>query len=223
MSLHRWDLPPREAIALQHRLKDQVVCRPLEGPVRRVAGTDCAFLEGGKRILAVAVVWDLGRKEVIDESVVEQPCTYPYVPGLLSFREAPAVLEAVASLSEPWDLLICDGQGMAHPRRLGLASHVGLWLERPVIGAAKSVLVGEYRRPSQRRGSATQMKHKGEVVGLALRTRDNVKCMYVSVGHRVTLADAKRWVLRSTAGYRLPEPTRQGHLRVTRVKRRRKG
>ncbi len=223
MSLHRWDLSPREAIALQQRLKEQVICRPLETDVRRVAGTDCAFLDGGKRILAVAVVWDLGRKEVIDESVVQQPCTYPYVPGLLSFREAPAVLEAVASLGKQWDLLICDGQGIAHPRRLGLASHVGLWLDKPVIGAAKSVLVGEYREPSLRRGSATQMKHKGEVVGLALRTRSNVKCMYVSVGHRVTLSDVKRWTLRSTAGYRLPEPTRQGHLRVTRLKGRRNG
>jgi deoxyribonuclease V len=102
-----------------------------------------------------------------------------------------------------------------------LASHVGLWLDRPVIGAAKSVLVGEYRQPSPRRGSATQMKHKGQVVGLALRTRSDVKCMYVSVGHRVTLADARKWTLRSTAGFRLPEPTRQGHLRVTRIKRRR--
>jgi deoxyribonuclease V len=221
LSLHRWDLTPTEAIALQKRLKDRVLVTPLAGEVTRVAGTDCAFLDGGKRILAVAVVWDVKRRQVVDESVVERPCTYPYVPGLLSFREAPAVLEAVEKLESSWDLLICDGQGRAHPRRLGLASHVGLWLDRPVIGAAKSVLVGEFRTPAQARGSGTQMKHKGEVIGLALRTRRNVKCMYVSVGNRVTLEDARRWTLRCAVGYRLPEPTRQGHLRVTRRKRQR--
>jgi len=143
---------------------------------------------------------------------VSRPCTFPYVPGLLSFREAPATVEAVEKLHRRPDLLMCDGQGLAHPRRTGLACHVGLWLDIPTIGAAKSLLCGEHREPGARRGCRAALRHDGETVGLALRTRDGVKCVYVSVGHRITLGEAARWVLRAARFYRLPEPTRQAHL-----------
>jgi len=143
---------------------------------------------------------------------------FPYVPGLLSFREAPAVIEAVRRLSEPPDLLMCDGQGVAHPRGLGLASHVALWLDVPTIGVAKSRLCGAHRDVATKRGSKAQLKLGGRVIGTVLRTRDRVKPLYISVGHRITLAEAVRWTLAATAGYRLPEPTRQAHLAVAKLK-----
>jgi deoxyribonuclease V len=218
-ALHSWDLTPKQAVALQRQLADRVRIEPLTRPVRTVAGTDCAFLDGGKRILAAAVLCDAKSMAVLAEAHAVQPCPMPYIPGLLSFREAPAVIEAVESLPETPDLVLCDGQGRAHPRRLGLASHVGLWLDLPVVGVAKSVLCGEFRQPGLARRCRTQMHHGGEVIGAAVRTRQNVRPVYVSVGHRVTLDDAIRWTLRCGRGYRLPAPARQAHLRVTRIKK----
>jgi deoxyribonuclease V len=141
------------------------------------------------------------------------------VPGLLSFREAPAILEAVRALPRRGDLLMCDGQGLAHPRGMGLASHVGLWLDSPTIGVAKSRLCGEHRQVGQRRGSRTPLLLDGAVVGSVVRTRTGVRPLYVSVGHRITLTEAIGWTLRCTRGVRLPEPTRQADQYVGRLKR----
>ena len=221
--LHRWDVTPKQAVQLQRQLADAVVVAPLQRQVCTVAGTDCAFHDGGKRILAVAVVCDARTMKPLRHTVVDRPCPFPYVPGLLSFREAPAVIEAIEALDPAPDLILCDGQGRAHPRRLGLASHVGLWLDEPVIGVAKSVLVGEFRMPASRRGSRRRMVHKDEVVGMAVRTRDGVQPVYVSVGHRVSLDDAVRWTLRCSRGVRLPEPSRLAHQIVSRHKSRRSG
>ena len=218
MLRHAWDISPRQAIELQKRLAGKVRAVGIRGKVRTVAGTDCAFAEDGKRIIAAAVLCDAEYMEVIATAHVVQPCRFPYVPGLLSFREAPAVIEAVGKLPRQPGLLICDGQGLAHPRGLGLASHVGLWLNMATIGAAKSRLCGEHRDVGNRRGCRAQLRHEGRVVGAVLRTRSGVKPLYVSVGHRVTLDDAVRWVLRCCRSVRLPEPTRRAHQLVSRLK-----
>ncbi|KPK83591.1 MAG: hypothetical protein AMJ81_07855 [Phycisphaerae bacterium SM23_33] len=223
MIRHRWDISPKRAIALQRQLAGKVRVCPLPGPVRTVAGADCAFLPGGRKIVAAAVLCDARTLEVIAARHVVRPCRFPYVPGLLSFREAPAVIAAVKALPQQPDLLLCDGQGLAHPRRLGLAAHVGLWLELPTIGLAKSRLCGEHRPVGRRRGCRVQLRHDGEVVGAVVRTRTGVKPLYVSVGHRVTLPQAVRWTLRCGREYRLAEPIRQGHLLVGAVCRGRGG
>ena len=217
MIRHRWDISPKDAVAVQRRLAAAVRIEKLSAPARTVAGTDCALSRDGRDILAAAVLCDARTMEVLERVFVRQPCRFPYVPGLLSFREAPATIEVVEKLSRRPDLLMCDGQGLAHPRRLGLACHVGLWLDLPTIGVAKSLLCGEHRDPGPRRGNHAALRHKGKVVGLALRTRDHVKVVYVSVGHRVTLAEAERWALRAARFYRLPEPTRQAHMSLKTV------
>ncbi len=212
--LHDWDITPAGAIELQRRLAGGIRQEPLAGAVETVAGVDCAFAAGGREILAVAVLLDARSMEPLGDARVRRACTFPYVPGLLSFREAPAVIEAVEALPCRPDLLMCDGQGRAHPRRIGLAAHVGLWLDLPTVGVAKSRLCGEHRPPGARRGCRTQLRHDGEVVGAVLRTRTDVRPLFVSVGHRVTLDDACRWCLRCGRGLRLPEPTRRADRAV---------
>lgn len=224
---HSWDVTPTEAIGIQKSLADLVHSAPLTGPVRTVAGVDCAFTDDGG-ILAAAVLCDAETMAPLVSADIVQPCRFPYVPGLLSFREAPAILAVLDALrlhaqeegvADDLDLVMCDGQGIAHPRGLGLASHVGLWLGRPTIGVAKSRLCGEHRDPAPSRGSRAALRLGGRVVGTVLRTRDAVRPLYVSVGHAITLAEAVAWVLRSGRGRRLPEPTRLADQLVTRCKR----
>jgi deoxyribonuclease V len=219
MPLHSWDITAAEGIELQKRLATMVRIEPLAGEVRTVAGTDCAFAAGGREILAAAVLLDARSMETLATAHVRRPCTFPYVPGLLSFREAPAIIEVVGRLPRRADLLMCDGQGRAHPRRLGLASHVGLWLDVPTIGVAKSRLCGEHRQPGRRRGCRTQLRLGGDVIGSVVRTRTGVRPLYVSIGHRITLAEAVRWTLRCARGVRLPEPTRRADQYVSRLKK----
>lgn len=223
MLRHSWDISPREAAALQWELAERVRITPMAREVRTIAGVDCAFLDSGRAILAGAVLCDAESMAAIVTTTEIRPCRFPYVPGLLSFREAPAVIAAVEKLPAAPDLLLCDGQGRAHPRGLGLACHVGLWLDLPTIGVAKSRLCGTHRDPGPRRGARTQLRLDphgagGAVVGAVVRTRTNVKPLYVSCGHRVTLEDSVRWVLRCTRGVRLPEPVRLAHQHVTRSK-----
>ena len=225
---HRWDISPRQAMALQRRLAGSVSVRPLAQPVRTVAGADCAALDD-RTIVCAAVLCDARTRAILGASVEVRKCRFPYVPGLLSFREAPAVIAAVAKLPHRPDLLMIDGQGVAHPRRAGLASHVGLWLGVPTIGVAKSRLCGQHRPVGLRRGSRSRLVDAGETIGCVLRTRDGVKPLCVSVGNRITLEEARRWVLRCTrrrvwaatrrggGPFRLPEPTRQAHLLVNRI------
>ena len=220
MIRHRWNISPKQAVALQRALAGRVRLEPLAGEIRTVAGTDCAFLDGGRRIVAAAVLCDADTWEPVATTWAVRPCRFPYIPGLLSFRECPAVLAAVRKLPRTPDLLMCDGQGLAHPRRLGLACHVGLWLDVPTIGVAKSRLCGRHRLPGQRRRCRTQLRHEGDVVGAVVRTRTGVRPLYVSVGHRATLADSVRWTLRACRGVRLPEPTRRAHQAVAERHRR---
>ncbi len=205
---HRWDLSPSEAIALQAVLARQIREQPLSGPIATVGGVDCAFDGGGRRIIAAAVLMDARTLDIVASSHVTMPVPMPYIPGLLSFREAPAELEALRRLPQTPDLLLVDGAGRAHPRRLGIASHLGLWLGIPTVGVAKSRLCGRHRAVGTRRGRCVQLKDRKEVIGGVIRTRQDVKPLYVSVGHLITLPEALKWTLRTARTYRLPEPIR---------------
>jgi deoxyribonuclease V len=214
-SRHRWNLSPRQAILLQKRLAAQVLHVPLPRNPRYIAGGDAAFAPGGTHIIAAWVVWDSQDRSVVDSAIVRKPLRFPYVPGLLSFREAPALIAAARKLRIEPDVCMLDGHGLAHPRRFGIACHVGLLLDRPCLGCAKSLLCGDHQPPGIRQGSIAPLIHKNEEVGRALRTRSGVKPVFVSVGHKITLDDAVAVVLQCTTAYRLPEPARLAHRLVT--------
>jgi deoxyribonuclease V len=207
--LHRFDLTPREASALQDRLRGKVVCCPPPPRPRLVAGADCASTADGREIVAVVVVVALPGLELVEQVTGRAPLDFPYVPGLLSFREAPALLDAFARVKSAPEAVLFDGQGIAHPRRLGLASHLGLWLRLPTVGCAKSRLIGTSRgEPGPRRGSYRTLYDRGEPLGRLVRTREGVKPLWISPGHLCDLPGAMRLTLRCGGGYRLPEPTR---------------
>jgi deoxyribonuclease V len=206
---HRWDVTPEAAIAIQQRLAPLVVRHDDFGPLRTIAGVDAGFPRDTARAsVAVLSHPDLA---LVETAVAELPVTLPYVPGLLSYREAPAIIAAWQQLQTKPDLLIVDGQGLAHRRRFGIACHLGVLLDVPAIGSAKSLLVGHHAPLGEAKGDRADLVHRGEVVGVALRTRAGVKPLYVSIGHRVALSTAAELILRCCPRYRLPEPQRQAH------------
>jgi len=209
--IHRWDVSPREAIAIQQRLRELVRLEDCLDEVKRVAGVDVGFEQGNTVTRAAMAVLEFPGLELVDRSIVRQPTRFPYVPGLLSFREAPAVLEALRQLREPPDLLLVDGQGIAHPRRFGIACHLGVLSGIPSIGVAKSRLVGHHEEVPDERGSWVPLEDKGEIIGAVLRSRKGVRPLYVSPGHCVTLATAIEYVMACVTRYRLPETTRWAH------------
>jgi len=217
---HNWRLTAAEAIALQRELAGRIRCEPMAGPVNTVGGIDCAFLDGGRRIVAAAVLMDAKSLETIANAHAVEPVRMPYIPGLLSFREAPTELAALDRLGQRPDLLLVDGAGRAHPRRLGIASHLGLWLGIPTIGVAKSRLCGRHRAVGRRRGCCCQLIDRDELVGGVLRTRDNVKPLFISPGHLITLRQALKWTLRTARQYRLPEPIRAADRMAAELKAR---
>jgi len=212
-NLHRWDLSTAEAQALQARLAGQVVGTPtLPERVRWVAGLDLSPPDAeGQTVGAVVVLTypDLAVREVKRARV---PLTFPYIPGLLAFREAPALVRALERTATEADVLMVDGHGIAHPRRFGIACHIGLLADRPTVGVAKSILVGRHDPLQEEAGAWVPLVDRGEVVGAVVRTRTGVRPVYVSIGHRVDLETAVRLVLACTRGHRLPEPTRLAHL-----------
>jgi deoxyribonuclease V len=217
--LHDWEMTPREAVELQKTLRERVRLRPLTKKIRTIAGADISFNKFEPTVYAGIVVLQLPTLEVIEEVGVVSETKFPYVPGLLSFRESPSVLEAWAKLKTEPDAVMFDGQGIAHPRRVGIASHVGLLINRPTLGCAKSVLVGKYEEPGRERSSWTEMVDKGEVVGAAVRTKTNVQPIFVSPGHLIDLKGAINLTLAANGGYRQPEPTRRAHLLVNALRR----
>ena len=207
---HPWDLTPKEAVAVQRRLAPLVREEPLDlDALRTVAGVDVSVR--GDRVRAAVVVLDVDTLGVLDQATWEGPVVFPYVPGLLSFREMPAALPALESLGALPDAFVLDAQGLAHPRRFGLACHLGVLLDRPSIGVAKTIFVGRHGPLGEPKGSTADLVHKGDVVGQAVRTRERVKPVFVSVGHRATLPDAVALTLRLTTRYKLPEATRLAH------------
>jgi deoxyribonuclease V len=205
---HRWAVTAQQASAIQRRLAGRVQQLPLARPPRLIAGLDAAFSGEDRWCLAAAVLWDMHEQTVIEQHVAVRPLTFPYVPGLLSFREAPAVLAALRRMRTPPDVLIYDGHGVAHPRRFGIACHLGVILDRPTIGCAKSRLIGTHREPGSRRGSIAPLRDAAEVIGCVLRTQRSVRPVFVSVGHLIDLRAAQQIVLACTVRFRLPEPTR---------------
>ena len=210
-SRETWPTSAAEAIALQQSLAGQVIKDDQLGVVRFVAGLDVGLEAGGGEVRAAVAVLSFPDLRTADQAVARRPVSFPYVPGLLSFRETPVLLDALDRLGQQPDLLLCDAQGLAHPRRFGLACHLGVLTGIPSIGVAKSLLVGTHAPVARQRGAWQPLLHKGEVVGAALRTRDGVAPVYVSIGHRISLATAIVYVLACAPNYRLPETTRAAH------------
>jgi len=218
--LHDWDVSPGEARRLQQELARQVALRPLPERIGLVAGADVAVSRGAGSLFAAVVLLSFPELETVEVVTARAPAAFPYVPGLLTFREGPAVIEAFRRLRGQPDAVIFDGQGLAHPRRIGLASHIGLWLGTPTVGCAKSRLTGRHLQPRVERGATALLMDGEEQIGLVLRTRAGVKPVYVSPGHLCDFEGAGRLVLDCCRGYRLPEPTRRAHLAVGEAKRR---
>jgi len=231
--LHGWNLPYSEAVKLQKRLACKVRLTPLKKQPRLIGGIDCAFSKDGKRIIAAVVVQKLPDFALVETASACQKVAFPYIPGLLSFREAPVCIAAVEKLKSKPDLFIIDGQGIAHPRRLGLAAHLGLFFDKPTIGCAKSRLTGFFEDPPPQKGAYSLLKDKKranrnirhttggtqyETIGAVVRTRTNVKPVFVSAGNKCLLEDAIKITLGCTTKYRLPEPTRLAHQLVGKLR-----
>lgn len=218
--LHNWQLSPKEAIALQRKLAARIRLEPLgKREIRLIAGVDVSCMRGDPTLTAGVVVWDKTTGMVVDTSSAQAAETFPYVPGLLSFREIPILEAAVRGLSTVPDCWFVDGQGIAHPRRLGIAAHLGLLLDMPTIGVAKSRLCGEFDEPGPLPGDRSPITDRGEHIGYALRTKAGSNPLIISPGHRVGLEEVCELVLACCRGYRLPEPTRLAHQYVNEVRR----
>jgi deoxyribonuclease V len=218
---HRWDLSPAEARTLQKELASQVDTTTPLASWDVIAAVDGSYGRYDTEIAAAIVVVRADTLEVIERVGVIRPLTFPYVPGLLSFREAPALLDAFAELRTSFDVIMADGQGIAHPRRLGIGSHLGICLDKPTVGCAKSRLYGDYVEPGPKRGDRSPLvDKKAEVIGAVLRTKDRVKPLFVSPGHRCDLQSAVALVLATSGKYRLPGPARMAHEFVNEVRRR---
>jgi deoxyribonuclease V len=223
--IHDWDLTRSEAVELQKKLRHQVIIEPLRTEARLVAGCDISFNRFSDVVYAGIVVIKLPELEIVDRATVVTKARFEYIPGLLSFRETPALLEAWERLETEPDVVMLDGQGMAHPRRFGIACHFGVLTGLPTLGCAKTVLTGKFESPGKQAGSYSFMEHKGEIVGAAVRTKENVAPVFVSIGNRIDLEGALDLTLRCVKGYpskskyRIPEPTRQAHLFVNEIRR----
>jgi deoxyribonuclease V len=205
---HAWPLTIEEAIAIQQQLRGEIITSDQLEVVQYVAGVDVGFEAAGTISRAAVAVLSFPSLQLQESAIARRPTTFPYVPGFLSFREIPAVLDALEKISTIPDLILSDGQGIAHPRRFGIACHLGLIVDIPTIGVAKSLLIGKHKEVPQQRGSWEPLVNRGETIGAVLRTRTGTKPLYVSSGHRVSLATAIEYVLRCTPKYRLPETTR---------------
>lgn len=208
---HAWPLTAEEAVPIQQALRGKVITEDQLGPVHFVAGVDVGFEQENTITRAAVAVLSFPDLKLHSSAIARRPTTFPYIPGFLSFRELPAVLDALAQLDTTPDLLLCDGQGLAHPRRFGIACHLGLLVNLPSIGVAKSLLLGQHAELADQRGACQPLHHRGETIGAVLRTRTGTKPLYISIGHRISLPTAIDYVLRCSPKYRLPETTRLAH------------
>lgn len=218
LKLHPWNVTPREAAKIQLVLRERTELSDRLPVVRRVAGADLAFDLARNKAIAGVVIYRFPEMEEIERIWGESDIRFPYVPGLLSFREAPALLKVFERVRNAPDLIFCDGHGYAHPRRFGITSHLGVLLDTPTIGCAKSLLIGEHGPLASNAGAWTELRAKGEVIGAAFRTRMNVKPIYVTQGHRISLLTALKFVKAVVDGYRVPRPTRDADHFVAAVK-----
>jgi deoxyribonuclease V len=216
---HRWDVCIKEAMRLQEELAHRVTEVDQFDVIKLVAGVDVAYEKNTNRIIAAVIVLDANSGKLLETQFAEGEANFAYQPGLFAFRELPILIQAIAKLSAKPDLFICDGQGIAHPRKFGLACHLGTLYETPTIGCAKNSFFGNYLSPNWSRGSASDIVIDSKVVGAVLRTQDNIKPVFVSVGHRIALKTAQYWILRLAQKYRLPETTRQADQAVKQAMR----
>ena len=205
--------------AQQTEMWRRLVVQPLEPLPRFVAGVDAAYSEDKKTALAVALVYDREAQRVVEIVHATRPVEYPYIPTFLSFREGPAVLDAIRALKHEFGVICFDGQGYAHPRRCGFASHMSIVLDVPGVGVAKSRLIGTFEEPPAEAGGSSPLMDRGEHIGLVLRTRANTKPLFISIGHKVDLPSAAALAMACCTKYRIPEPTRQADIEVAKLKR----
>jgi len=205
---HPWTLTVEEATAIQNQLSGEIITSDQLGEVNYVAGVDVGFEDNYAISRAAVAVLSFPELQLIEQAIARRPTNFPYIPGFLSFREVPVVLDALSQIKITPDLILCDGQGIAHPRRFGLACHLGLLITVPTIGVAKSRLIGQHEELPPEKGNWQPLRHRGEVIGAVVRSRTGVKPLYVSPGHRISLPTAIDYVMRCTPKYRLPETTR---------------
>ena len=216
--LHPWDVTFQEAIKIQNLLKDRVVLKGIDRKINYIAGLDVSYEKDSHLVWAGVVILDFPSLVKIEEQWSSKEVTFPYIPGLLSFREIPVMIDALGKVELEPDLIFCDGQGIAHPRSLGLASHLGVLLRKPTIGCAKSRLIGEYSPVGEQRGDYVYLRHLDKVIGAVIRTRSRVRPVFISPGYGIMLDDCIRFVLQTCSKYRIPEPTRQAHLYVNSIR-----
>lgn len=215
---HSWNVTTREAVAIQDRLRPLVSLTWAHPQVNRVAGLDCSYAKGADEGYAVVMVMSWPQLDEIESAWTMGTISFPYIPGFLTFREAPLLLQAWKKLHKHPDLIFVDGQGIAHPRGMGLAAHLGVLLDIPAIGCAKTPLVGGDPIVGKTRGDSAPLVHQGKHVGASLRTRTGVKPLYCSPGHRIDLTNTLQWILSACRGYRLPEPLRRAHIRANQLR-----
>jgi deoxyribonuclease V len=214
---HSWNLSEQQAIELQLELSQLVIKKDELAKVKLVAGIDVAYDKDQSTLKAGVVVLEAGSLQEVERVVIEDVSNFPYIPGLFSFRELPPICKALAKLKNTPDLIVCDGQGMAHPRRFGLASHLGVLYDIPVIGCGKTKLLGDGNEPGEDRGEYSYLTDRGEIIRASLRTQSKVRPVYVSIGHRISLETSLNWVFRLCPRYRLPETTRKADQLVRKV------
>lgn len=212
--VHGWDVSPKEAMEIQERLRKQIVLEnaPEVESINKIGAADVSYDKKTNLVYATVVIFSFPDLRVLEEKDAIRPATFPYIPGLLVFREGPALIEAFQKIATNPDVIIFDGQGIAHPRGIGIATHMGILLDEPSIGCAKTVLVGDYAEPEETAGSQSPLIKEGVELGVALRTKNRVEPVFVSIGHKIDLKTAIKIVLECTRGYRLPEPVRQAHI-----------
>lgn len=216
--LHSWNVSYKKAVEIQKSLQNRIKLISLSKKPHLIAGVDVSYNNNTRRMYAAIVVFTWPQLFIIESVTANMTTKFPYIPGLLSFREGPVLIKAFKKLKNKVDLAFFDGQGLAHPRGLGIASHLGLWLNCPAIGCAKSRLVGTYKEPGKQKGSWSKLIYKEKIVGTVLRTRTDIKPIFVSVGHKITLRQAIKYVLDASSRYRIPEPTRQAHILCNSIK-----
>lgn len=205
---HNWDISPHDAVILQKELTNKVQNIKHSSPIRYIGGIDCAPSADYSVYFAAAVIWDITNRQIVEYHIAQAKLTFPYIPGLLSFREIPAILEVIKLIKQQPDVIMVDGQGIAHPRHFGIAAHLGVLLDMPTFGCAKSLLYGKYIEPGLERGSISPLIAKNEIIGNVIRTRTKVKPVIVSIGNKIDLDSITKLTLDSSGKYRLPEPTR---------------
>jgi deoxyribonuclease V len=215
---HPWNVTYKEAVRIQKCLKDKVILKKINKRIKYVAGLDVSYAKGSNKMWAGVIVLDFPSLGKTEERWSQKKVSFPYIPGLLSFREIPALIDALRKIEIEPDLIFCDGQGIAHPRGLGLASHLGVLLNKPTIGCAKSLLVGKYNQVGEHKGDYVYLRHQNRVIGAVVRTKSKVKPIFISPGYGIMLNDCIKFVLETCLTYRIPEPTRQAHLLVNSVR-----